>query len=290
MPAKTGIAFAVVTATGGHYATVQAAEDAGELSIHVRAGQSVAGWNQNSAGVEVELGPGVTVTSGINISGNNCSLIGGPGCTIQGEIDVTTGVEAFIEFMNGGTLQNIDINTARCYVNGGGWGTVAEGNTNNQNAIDGDGSATSFICENLGAFTTVGQAADKGPVNLVGASSILRLCKVTATDSFGDIVLRGANSCGIGCISLTASVTFGVALSNAAGIKLIGSYSAAATYGAYLEVDAVGQDMVVVGNVLNGNVFIDAMLNSIVVGNRIDTTITDNGTNSTTAANDLTAF
>src|SRR3990167_8193979 len=127
MAALTGIAFAVVAATGGHYATVQAAEDAGELSIYVRAGQSVAGWNQNSAGVEVELGPGVTVTSGINITGNNCSLIGGPGCTIQGEIDVTTGVEAFIEFMNGGTITNVDFNTARSYFNGGGWGTTLSG-------------------------------------------------------------------------------------------------------------------------------------------------------------------
>ena len=44
MPAKTGITFAVVAASGGHYTTVQLAHDAGERSIFVKAGFSGAGF------------------------------------------------------------------------------------------------------------------------------------------------------------------------------------------------------------------------------------------------------
>jgi len=285
--AITGITFAVV-GSNGHYSDVDAAIDAGEKSIFVKAGTSLTGWTHDVADVEVEVGPGCTITSGINISGNNDSVIFGAGCTVQGQIDVTTGVEACIEFMNGCTLQEIDINTARCYINGGGWGTIADGDTNNATAITIDGS--DVIVENIAANTTSGGAGGASAVAYSGSEDRIniRLVKVIDSDATGFLGAVGSvDDLVLGCIVVTAD---GHAYNRGTRLRLISCLSLGS------EANAIrwngGGDCIMIGNVIkDGAVRLDAGNDNIVlVGNRIDTTITNLGTSNTVAANDLTGF
>ena len=77
---RAGSAYdGIVAASGGTHTTVDASIDDGSITTFVKAGQSVAGFTMDVDNTSVELGNGVTVTSDINITGNNCELIMGPG-------------------------------------------------------------------------------------------------------------------------------------------------------------------------------------------------------------------
>jgi len=280
--------FAVV-GTGQTYTTVDGAIDNPEISIYVKAGSSIGGWSQDQAGVEVELGPGCTVTSDINITGANNSLIIGSGCDIQAQIDVTTGVEAFIEGHNGVNIDGIDINTALCYVNGGGWGTISDGGTSIA-AYDSD-SADNII-ENIALKTTTGSTGEAACdiSNTAAHRNILRLIKIIDSEEDGISLIDGADSCLLIGNTIIDADAVGI-LNNAVQTRILGNNMLAAITGDNLESGATGDNSIISGNVVDGVLELIANGDSqIVVGNRIDTTLTDGSTNSTVAANDLTGF
>ncbi len=264
--------YAIVAASGGDYTTVQDAHDANEVSIWVNAGFSGTGFTLSNNATEVQTGPGVTFSSGINITGNNCSFIGGPGCTVSGEIDVTTGVEAFIEFQNGGTLQNIDINTARCYVNGGGWGT--------QPTLGAFGSI-----DFLGADCLIENIAPASLASISGgARGVLRLIKL---NTYHYIHSSGHDQLLIGWYSAGDFVRPEGTLR----VRLIGNYCVDDIYQTTPHASG-SSDWVFCGNVIQGtgDTFPSGYNNNVFVGNRIDGAITDTGATSTIAANDETTF
>jgi hypothetical protein len=294
--ALSGITFAVV-GTGGHYADVDLAIADGEKSVYIKAGTSLAGWSHNVAAVEVETGPGVTITSGVNVTANNGSLILGPGSALQGELDVTTGVEFFFECLNGCALQNLDINTARCYINGGGWGTKHIGNA----GID-LVSAADCIFENI-MFSGSASGNPHTQPSSLAHRSVFRLI-------LGDVTGSSSNRSVIGDVSTTPNdcLIMGFATSDAnAGIgdsaihftafpraRIIGNHCAITRVTSKDTVNGLesgGDDSVAIGNVVqDGFLSLLTASNGIAVGNRIDTTLTDSGTNNTTAGNDLTGF
>jgi hypothetical protein len=277
--------YAIVAASGGDYTTVQAAHDAAEVAIWVKAGFSGTGFNLSNAGTEVMTGPGVTFTSGINITGNNCSIVGGPGCTVQGEIDVTTGVEAFIEFQNGGVLAGIDINTSNGYVNGGGWGTVSTVSV----TLGGSGG----IAENIAgsAMTFLLDAS--------GSKCVMRLAKSVASNlPTGDISSSTTDSLVLGCVwESTVAVSVYCITVNADRGRIIGNYgNHLGTHGSFYCLRADNADhYVVAANVFarstGGLMNMSSSDNFVIVGNRLDGGggITVSAA-STYAANDIEAF
>ena len=296
---KTGIAYAVVSPNSpADYTTVQAAIDALEKSIFVKAGKTVAGWNQNVDAVEVHTGPGVTVSSGINVTGANCGIILGPGTTVSGEIDSTTGAEFFLEAMNGCTLGLIDIGTARSYFNGGGWGTVAASDSAQDNVRV---NASDCILENF-AVDRGDVAGGYAAVSFIGGTNprgAVRLAKVDNEDDFAIYVWANeADVLILGCITLSVGLTYTLD-NNAVRTRTIGnSVVPAGTSG--LNARSTAADGVYVGNVttappVNRDCVLLAGSNHVVVGNRnlgftgTGVAINDGSTNSTTAANDNTA-
>jgi len=134
--------------------SVDAAIGASVSTIWVKSGSVTETIAVDVDNTKIFFEPGFELTGGINITGNNCSLIFGANCSVSAEIDVTTGTGAFIKCENGCSLGNIDVNTARCYVNGGGWGTLFDGGTTGT-AID--FSDDDCLVENGSVQSTAGQ-------------------------------------------------------------------------------------------------------------------------------------
>jgi hypothetical protein len=272
------------------FGTVTAAITANMRTIFVKAGYSGPGFTQDQAQSRIETGPGVTFTSDVNFTGVNGSLIMGPGGDIQGEVDVTTGTGCYVRFLNGCLNDGIDINSARNYVNGGGWGTECEGGA----ARDGISLAgDDCIAENIAAQTDVSSPGNLAGIRHVGTRGAFRLVKVINSDAWAIYHTVGGSYClTIGCTVVNVA-NDGMQLQDA-GSRVIGNYlNSASLHG--IDVTVTGDDAVMVGNIVqdqgNNSISIaDDAENCVAVGNRLDGAVSDTSATSTVASNDEEAF
>jgi hypothetical protein len=280
-----------VVGSGATYADVDAAIDAGEVSIYVLAGTTgLAGWTQDQADVEVELGPGCTVTSGtISITGANNSLIIGPNCQVQVEIDNTTGADVYLKGQGCFTGDLVDINGANGYIMLGGWGSEVE-------SIDiaGDDAVVEFS-----------RADSKNPPHgsaaglrafVTGANRTnFRCCKATNSDSRGfEIGASDFDGLVLGCTML---------LSDAEGIYDIATADKwTRIEGTYVEdgpsigIRPDGDRGIVCGCIVDQhttnsiNITVGGANDIIVTGCRLDDAVVDSGTNNTIGLNEVGSF
>jgi len=272
------------------YQTIQAAIDANERTIWVKSG-TYAGFTQDQASSKIFIEPGSTISSDCNFTGANCSFVVGAGTTISGEIDVTTGTGAYIRFENGCSVSGMEFNTARCYVNGGGWGTLSDGGI----AAHGlRSNAADCIYENIALETAAGGGQSFFSFIATGSAprNIISKIKVVASDSAGIGFSSGADDVLVmGCAVLAAD---GDGTQGGARTRIIGNYVDAPGDDGIV-MGGAGDDSVIVGNVVKdpGGDSVEITANAencVVVGNRLDGAVNDLSGTSTVSNNDETAF
>ena len=277
----------VATDGTGDYATIAAAITDNKRTIYVRQG-SYAGFTQDQSQSKIFVEPGSTITSDCNFTGTNCSFVVGAGTDIQGEVDVTTGTGAYIRFENGCSIDQIDINTARCYVNGGGWGTSVDATGTAGAALDSNGD--DVIMENIATNTDTG-GSDFYALLVSGDRNIVRLVKIVDSDVQGALFNGSADLLMIGCANLNSdNDNLNV---RGARNRIIGNYLVNGLRG--IDLDASGDDSVMVGNTISTassqSIFTaSGNANCCIVGNRLDGTPTDTDGSATVSNNDETAF
>ncbi len=274
------------------YTTIQAADDAldgGPYFMWVKEG-TYDGFTISTDKVRIFLEQGVVITGAVTLSGDNAALIRGPGVTIQGLITVS-GDGSYMQSMNGGGDVGVLISGDRCYMNGGGWGTVCDGGITRRGIdLEGDDG----IVENIAAQTTGGGGVDWDAVFVDGVRPVLANVKIPDSDLNG---IRTGAPCTdaliLGCISI--QVDAGVVNVQTPRTRLIGhrGESPGAFDGIFLAATSdnsvVGASIIQVdtGDSVEINAGGD---NSVVCGNRLDGAIDDNAAGTVAAINDTTAF
>ena len=272
----------------GNYLTVQAADDAldgGAYMAYVKAG-TYAGFTISTPNVVIFCEPNTVFTSAITLSGAGVCLILSAGCDVQGLLTLS-GVGNSVICENGVDLDGVACTAASCYVTGGGWDTLSDGAA----AVDGiQVTATDCIVEDIACQTTAGggNSLDGVSVEATATRTVLVAVKVVDSDDVGISINSSTDTLVEGCLVLGADADGLVANAARARILSTGLF-ALGTDG--LNIQGSGDDSVVVGNIVDDTIVLDAGGdNSVVVGNRVDTTLTDSSTGSTVAQNDTTAF
>lgn len=273
------------------YQTIQAAIDANERTIWVKNGTYV-GFTQDQSQSKIYIEPGSTISSACNFTGTNCSFVVGAGSTISGEIDITTGTGCFIKAENGCSFANVNLNSARNYINGGGWGTLVDGgSSSNGLGLAGDDS----IAENIASQSTGG--GFDGCISS-GCRGIMSKIKIVNGDDDGiQLNTAAMDNLLIGCSILA----FGDDGINGFGARarIIGNSISGGTEAADngIALQSTGDDSICIGNIIQmthasaAPIRIDAAgENCIAVGNRLDGAVTDNSGTSTVGNNDISSF
>lgn len=277
----------VVAAAGGDFTTIQAADDdldAADFSLLVRPG-TYAGWTTSTDDAYIVLGPGVTITSTIVLTGANITLVIGPGADIQGRLDLT-GVGCHVVCQNACDLNEVLMDGNFGYLSGGGLDTLVLGS---DGVIGVRVTGTDCIVENIAVQTTTGGAGSDA-ISLEAARFVVRKVKVVDSDLIGiNVAVGGVDGLVEGCNVLGAD---GDGIRNTGPRnRFVGNFVSQAVGANAMTNQGTGDDSAIVGNIFQAALVLDANGDDLVVtGNRIDTTLTDNSTGSTVADNRLDAF
>ncbi len=273
----------------GDFETIQAADDAldgGAYMVYVKSGV-YAGFTVSTNNVWIFCEPGTVITGAVMLSGAGVCLQMGSGSDIQGLVTLGgTGNSLVCE--NGVDIDGVLATGSKCYVTGGGWGTVSAGDADNQGCrVQGAES----IVENISVQTPAGGGGPRDGLDLAGARCIGSNVRVVNSDDLGCIA-NAADCLFIGCL-VENSDSEGMRLGQAR-TRSIGNHFASGVTGIGMRSLANGDNSVIVGNISDPGgsaITLDAGGdNVVVVGNRTDGAITDNSAGAVVALNDETAF
>jgi hypothetical protein len=307
----------VDAAGGGDYATLQAAEDAldgsSHYTVYVKQGAySTVNISQSggcswvfegkctfsgvivvaaaSNAVNLVFGPGCTFAAAINLTGTDCSIYFGAGCDLDGELDMD-GVGGTVTCENGCDLDYLTIAAYFCSFDGGGWDTVIDGTTANH-AVSITSAGQKALVSNVAVQTTAGGGSSYDGVSCASGSCVITRVRVVASDDVGIHVFNAANQSRVYDCEIRGTDDSGIK-SEKAGVIIQGNWMEGI---AGIGIEMIGDNSVVTGNVVGPTITGDSIDlasgsdNNVVVANRIEGAVDDNGGGNTVASNDNSAF
>jgi hypothetical protein len=306
----------VDAAGGGDYATLQAAEDALDGSSHytvyvkqgaystVAIGQAggctwvfegkctFSGVINVASGANINLifGPGCTFADKVTLAATDSSIRFGAGCDLDGQLDME-GAGGSVICENGCDLDDLTIAASLCTFDGGGWDTVIDGTTANH-AITITSSATKALVSNVAVQTTAGGGSAYDGVSCAAGSCVITRVRVIASDDVGIHVFSAANQSRVYDCEIRGTDDSGIK-SEKAGVIIQGNWMEAISG---IGIEMIGDNSVVTGNVVGPTISGDSIDlasgsdNNVVVGNRIEGSVDDNGGGNTAASNDNSSF
>jgi hypothetical protein len=306
----------VDAAGGGDYTTIQAAEDALDGSSHytvyvkqgaystVAIGQAggctwvfegkctFSGVINVASGANISLvfGPGCTFADVVSLTATDSSIHFGAGCNLDGQLNMD-GAGGSVICENGCDLDDLTIAAANCTFNGGGWDTVIDGTTANH-AITITSGGEKALVSNVAVQTTAGGGSAYDGVSCGGGSSVVTRVRVVASDDVGIHVLHPANQARVYDCEIKTTDDAGIKTEKA-GVIIQGNWMEGI---GGIGIEMIGDNGIVMGNVVGPSITGDSIDlasgsdNNVVVANRIEGALDDNGTGNTVASNDSTAF
>jgi len=278
----------VDAAGGGDFTTIDAALASAQTVLVKQGTYSSDGTitlDQSNTCLHIE--PGTTInanTSGLRVTAASCELYIGAGTTIDNNatagafaIEVTA-VGNLVQCSNGCTIGNIRFTSgaSRCMIDGGGWGTVIE-----SLRMDGHDS----ICQYL-AVDSKTAATNTHAIRTTGSRTRILYNKIIDSDGRG-IYVNGNENIAVGNNILGGIDEEGIYVDRVKCIVLFNMVHAVTGSRSEIDVRATGDDCIVSGNIVDGDINLTAGAdNCCVVGNRT-TTLTDGTGNSTVANNDI---
>ncbi len=280
----------VVAPAGGDYVDIQAADDdldAADYSLLVRTG-TYTGFTVSTDDTYVFLGPATVITGAIVLSGDNITLIVGPGSNLQTLVTLS-GIGCHLYFLNAVDSVGIVLSGNFGYINGGGWDTLVNGGA----AVDAiQITGTDCIVENISVQTTLtGQTIDG--ISCEAARPTIKKVRVVDADNEGISIAVAATDALIEGCNILGADNDGIDLLGPRA-RIIGNYMIALGADG-VDVGATGDDSTMMGNIIDnatGNpidIHADGE-NCVVTGNRTDGATVDNSGTSTVADNDEAAF
>ena len=234
----------------------------------------------------VRVEPGATInanTGGIVISGSNCQIEFGPGCTVDNNasaaaLSITiSGTDNSLIFRNGCTIGNINITSTgdRTYIDGGGLGTVAD-----SVYIAGD----DCILQRMSVDSKTPGTGLSG-VFVDGGNGRAQIMYVRVIDSNGHgIALIDFDCLVIGCV-VTAADSAGIR-ADSNRTRVIGNHITAST-GDGISVSSAGDNSIISANMVVTGLISNASAseNVVIVANRTSSPIEDDSTTSVVMLN-----
>ena len=282
--------FDGIVDAGGNagYSTIQAGDDdldSGAYTMLVKSGTYAAGVTVSTNNVRIVVEPGTTIQGAITLSGNNIRLELGPGCDVQAAITLS-GVGCSLVCENGVDIDGLDVSGADCYVDGGGWETIATRNSGNGSIYV---TGARAIVKNIYA-NTIGGVGIRGLNVSSGADNAQILnCKGVSALAVGIQVQTAVEVLVQGCYASGSNGPFQIEAARCRFIGNHGDNTAASGNGLYWSNDngsIVGNHIEGSGGGGTGITLSAGTDNNIVDSNITDYGISDSGTGNTIGDNE----